>query len=74
MQKKDKIMQFRASPAPTARLAENSAGADKKALYANAANRTEMNRARTQASGASGCRTRLYSSCMRFVRACRSVS
>ena len=37
MQKKDKIMQFRASPAPTARLAENSAGADKKALYANAA-------------------------------------
>ena len=84
MQKKDKSMQFRASPAPTVRLAENSAGADKKALYANAAakragerqpaNRTEMNRARTQASGASGCRTRLYSSCMRFVRACRSVS
>ena len=37
MQKKDKIMQFRASPAPTARLAENSAGADTKALYANAA-------------------------------------
>ena len=30
-------MQFRASPAPTARLAENSAGADKKTLYANAA-------------------------------------
>ena len=31
MQKKDKSMQFRV------RLAENSAGADKKALYANAA-------------------------------------
>lgn len=30
-------MQFRVSPAPTVRLAENSAGADKKALYANAA-------------------------------------
>jgi len=37
MQKKDKSMQFRASPAPTARLAENSAGTDKKALYASAA-------------------------------------
>ena len=37
MQKKDKIMQFRASPPPPAGLAENSAGADKKALYANAA-------------------------------------
>ena len=37
MQKKDKSMQFRANPAPTARLAENSAGTDKKALYASAA-------------------------------------
>ena len=37
MQKKDKSMQFRASPALTARLTENSAEADKKALYASAA-------------------------------------